>query len=100
MYSTNLLTFSSPESYEIMQLTFAFSFMLDGNVDLHSAGMAMYFAKVSIVLQKHRAVRVLVFIALGGAVALGLVLSVDNAHFAIRASCVIALSCQGRGILH
>lgn len=59
--------------------------MLDSNVNLHSAGVAMYFAEVLIVLEEHRTVGLYLLVALSGAVT-DVVIVHFNAHFTLRAT--------------
>lgn len=70
--------------------------MLDSNVNLHSAGVAMYFAEVLIVLQEHRAVGLFLFVALSGAVT-DVVIVHFGAHFTLLAT-GIACFWQTKGI--
>lgn len=70
--------------------------MLDSNVNLHSAGVAMYFAEVLIVLQEHRAVGLFLFVALSGAVTDVVIVHFD-AHFTLLAT-GIACFWQTKGI--
>lgn len=79
--------------------TFAFSFVLDGNVDLHSASMTVHFAQVFVIRMKHRTVRIFyIFLALGGTMALLLVFFVNNTHFPVCTAFVAACSCGTRSV--
>ena len=63
--------------------------MLDSNVNLHSAGVAMYFAEVLIVLEEHRTVGLYLLVALSGAVT-DVVIVHFNAHFTL---CATRIAC-------